>query len=964
MLFPLPKVIYPSTSMDLRLFVLGVLFITVRSCGYPGSSAHSSVKFTTEEVGPGTEAIYSCDRGFELLGPSRKVCEENSTWTPLGIPFCVLNVAAGKAPMQSSVIGQGIPQKAIDGSTSTFFSAGTCTMTEAQSGKASWWYVNLLEPYMIQLVRVDFGISCCSNNRQATVVVRVGNNRPDLGLNPICSRFIGFIEEGRPLFFPCATAMPGAFVSIHLESPLNHPLSICEALVYTDQALPIERCPSFRDQPLGSTATYSGKCYIFYNNQPMTFRDAHHFCAIRKGSLLDDTNPALQGFLSWELYRRHRNDPTGQYWLGAVRDPKEHNTWKWINGKEVTTSFWNLPGSNENCSRFDGSKGWLWSDTNCDLNLNFICQHRPITCGKPERPTNSTILARSFEIGSVIEYRCTPGHLLVGPNIRTCLSTGVFSEFSPKCKYLECGPPATISHGGYKLVNRTRYYLSGVQYFCDEGYVLVGRGFLVCDVDERWNGPPPRCEPIRCSRPAAIMNGLLRMTTNTSIFGTVVEYICEPGYRLVGKARMKCNFSGYWDGKAPVCEKKDDQVFLPSAPIPNIEQPLPRKTTSVTTSTTMRPTSSTTTTTRRPTSTTTPTATRRPTSSTTSTTTTRRSTSSTTSTTTTKRPTSSTTSTTTTRRPTTLSTSTTTTITTTMATESLKISKIPLSIGPQFPLKPSLINRLQFGPVYPPWAITNRHHTTASSTSTSSPLLFNRPFQHQIPPQTSTIKMPKIVSSSEVPLITLKTKKSKDQNTLYLRTVAPSGVREFESQFGQKDEKSYTVSAKLNLGGIIALGVFGGVIFLTVVITIIVILVRRTRSKQNSKQSQDETTVSTFDCNGDHGLHRHYQRAWDNLQYSFQYHPHLQAVQHPVIRQEALENSNIHSNGKGTVEGFREANEILVSDVAALYSQPDKKKIYNKHKPRSHQSKTFSTHEPHDVGAWYSHETCSKRSKY
>ena len=48
-------------------------------------------------------------------------------------------------------------------------------------------------------------------------------------------------------------------------------LSICEAFVYTDQALPIERCPAFRDQPPGSTATYNGKCYIFYNQQPTDF---------------------------------------------------------------------------------------------------------------------------------------------------------------------------------------------------------------------------------------------------------------------------------------------------------------------------------------------------------------------------------------------------------------------------------------------------------------------------------------------------------------------------------------------------------------------------------------------------------------------------------------------------------------------------------------------------------------------
>ena len=81
--------------------------------------------------------------------------------------FAVLNVAAGKAPMQSSVLDRGIPQKAVDGSTSTFYDPNTCTLTEVE--RAPWWYVNLLEPYMVQLVRVDFGQSCCSKNKEATI---------------------------------------------------------------------------------------------------------------------------------------------------------------------------------------------------------------------------------------------------------------------------------------------------------------------------------------------------------------------------------------------------------------------------------------------------------------------------------------------------------------------------------------------------------------------------------------------------------------------------------------------------------------------------------------------------------------------------------------------------------------------------------------------------------------------------
>ena len=171
---------------------------------------------------------------------------------------------------------------------------------------------------------------------------------------------------------------------------------------------------------------------------------------------MDETSPALQGFFSWELYRRHRTDLSGQYWLGVHREPSSNgaeSTWRWINGKELKLSFWNLPGSNVppapssnsdlNCARFDGAKGWLWSETNCKSSLNYICQHRPLSCGKPERPTNATILARSVDIGSLIEYRCSPGNLLVGPNVRTCLPNGFFSEFAPKCKcksLANCGP--------------------------------------------------------------------------------------------------------------------------------------------------------------------------------------------------------------------------------------------------------------------------------------------------------------------------------------------------------------------------------------------------------------------------------------------------------------------------------------------------------------------------------------------
>ena len=64
---------------------------------------------------------------------------------------------------------------------------------------------------------------------------------------------------------------------------------------------------------------------------------------------------------------------------------------------------------------------------------------------------------------------------------------------------LECGVPADIPNGRLVYLNDTlnaRRFKSQIEYECDVGFVAVGRTELMCDVDERWNGPPPRCDPV------------------------------------------------------------------------------------------------------------------------------------------------------------------------------------------------------------------------------------------------------------------------------------------------------------------------------------------------------------------------------------------------------------------------------------------------------------------------------------
>lgn len=73
----------PSPGSTVQSAVAGA-----RTCRFPGAPAHSSVFFSNTTLTPGTVATYTCERGFELLGPARRVCGTDGQWTPEGIPFC------------------------------------------------------------------------------------------------------------------------------------------------------------------------------------------------------------------------------------------------------------------------------------------------------------------------------------------------------------------------------------------------------------------------------------------------------------------------------------------------------------------------------------------------------------------------------------------------------------------------------------------------------------------------------------------------------------------------------------------------------------------------------------------------------------------------------------------------------------------------------------------------------------
>jgi hypothetical protein len=168
------------------------------------------------------------------------------------------------------------------------------------------------------------------------------------------------------------------------------------------------------------------------------------------------------------------------------------------------------------------------------------------------------ITNKGFEVGSTVEYSCDEGHLLVGPSQRTCLETGFYNEFPPVCKFIECGLPASIPHGNYELVNGSVGYLSQVVYKCNDGFEMLGRAMLTCDIDERWNGPPPRCEVIECDALPVTYKNAKVVTSNGTFFGAKAEIQCPNGYTVDGPKFITCLATGHWSAPLPECKQDED----------------------------------------------------------------------------------------------------------------------------------------------------------------------------------------------------------------------------------------------------------------------------------------------------------------------------------------------------------------------------------------------------------------------
>ncbi|NWR45865.1 CR2 protein, partial [Regulus satrapa] len=121
---------------------------------------------------------------------------------------------------------------------------------------------------------------------------------------------------------------------------------------------------------------------------------------------------------------------------------------------------------------------------------------------------------------------------------------------------LHCSKPADITHGSFRGPAKAVFTPgTSVNYICEPGFSLLGTASIYCTASGAWSHPPPVCQAVKCPQPPSITHGRSKgNSSGTFPPGAAVSYSCEPGYSLLGNALIQCTASGSWSQPLPQCK--------------------------------------------------------------------------------------------------------------------------------------------------------------------------------------------------------------------------------------------------------------------------------------------------------------------------------------------------------------------------------------------------------------------------
>lgn len=156
----------------------------------------------------------------------------------------------------------------------------------------------------------------------------------------------------------------------------------------------------------------------------------------------------------------------------------------------------------------------------------------PVRCGEPPSILNGYASGSNYSFGAMVAYSCHKGFFIKGEKKTTCEATGRWSSPIPTCHPVSCSEPPKIENGFLEHTTG-RTFESEVRYQCNPGYKPVGSPVFVCQANRHWHSESPlSCIPLNCGKPPPIQNGFTR--GETFEVGSKVQFFCDEGYELIG----------------------------------------------------------------------------------------------------------------------------------------------------------------------------------------------------------------------------------------------------------------------------------------------------------------------------------------------------------------------------------------------------------------------------------------------
>ncbi|XP_064792219.1 P-selectin isoform X2 [Oncorhynchus masou masou] len=185
---------------------------------------------------------------------------------------------------------------------------------------------------------------------------------------------------------------------------------------------------------------------------------------------------------------------------------------------------------------------------------------------------NCSGLHGQFHYGSQCLFSCEEGFLLNRLADTECTSLGTWSRRAPLCLVVSCGPLSPPAMGNMSCVDPlgASSFTSSCGFSCEEGYLLRGDTNLTCLSTGQWTNHTPACELVRCGplSPPAMGNMSCVDPLGASSFTSSCGFSCEEGYLLRGDTNLTCLSTGQWTNHTPACELVQCEKLLPRQPSP------------------------------------------------------------------------------------------------------------------------------------------------------------------------------------------------------------------------------------------------------------------------------------------------------------------------------------------------------------------------------------------------------------